>query len=180
MKVIFLQDIPSVGRKNEIKDVSGGYARNFLFPRNLAKIAIPQAVEEIGRRKAKEEREKSEEYQKYKALADTLKNIVLNFKVKIGGKGRKTDGLSAGSLLAEASKASATRKRSQGFPEGGNKTFGSVTPVKIRDELKKQKIIIEKDWIQLEGSIKTTGEHKVKIKLLHDIIAEIKIVVEAE
>lgn len=147
MKVIFLQDIVSVGRKNEIKDVSDGYARNFLFPRNLAKIATPQAIEEVSRKKAKEEKERSEEYQKYKTLADTLKNIVLNFKVKIGEKGR---------------------------------AFGSVTPVKIRDELKKQKIIVEKEWIQLEDSIKTTGEHRVKIKFPHDVAGEVKIVVEAE
>ncbi|PIT92949.1 MAG: 50S ribosomal protein L9 [Candidatus Harrisonbacteria bacterium CG10_big_fil_rev_8_21_14_0_10_38_8] len=39
MKVFLLQDIKGVGRKNEIKNVSDGYARNFLFPKKLAKVA---------------------------------------------------------------------------------------------------------------------------------------------
>lgn len=45
MKVILLQDVPSVGKKYEIKNVSDGYARNFLIPRKLAQIATTQAIQ---------------------------------------------------------------------------------------------------------------------------------------
>lgn len=147
MKVILLQDIPKVGRKNEIKEVSDGYARNFLFARNLARPATAEALKILEIKKAREEKEKSDEYQKYKILAERLKNVILNFKVKIGVKGR---------------------------------AFGSVTPLKIKEALKKQGIETEKDWILLEQSIKTTGEHRVKIKFSPEITAEVKILIEAQ
>ena len=53
MKVILLQDVPKVGRKYEIKEVSAGYAANFLFPRKLAENATPDAIERV-REKQKE------------------------------------------------------------------------------------------------------------------------------
>ena len=45
MKVILLQDINNVGKKYEVKNVSDGYARNFLIPRGLAKPAAEKALE---------------------------------------------------------------------------------------------------------------------------------------
>lgn len=88
MKVILLQEIPKLGHKNEVKNVADGYARNFLFPRKLAKPATEAALKILEEQKAREERERSIEYQKYKALAEKLKSLTLTFKVKIGEKGR--------------------------------------------------------------------------------------------
>lgn len=47
MKVIFLHDVPRVGKKYDIKEVNDGYAMNFLFPRKLAQTATPRAVAEL-------------------------------------------------------------------------------------------------------------------------------------
>lgn len=44
MKILFLQDVPRVGRRNEVKDIADGYARNFLLPRKLAIIATPEVL----------------------------------------------------------------------------------------------------------------------------------------
>ena len=44
MRIILLKDIPKVGRKFEVKEVSDGYANNLLFPRGLAEMATPQAL----------------------------------------------------------------------------------------------------------------------------------------
>ena len=60
MKVIFLQDVENVGKKNDIKNVADGYARNFLFPQKLAKLASKEVVEELEKKK-KEEEKKAEE-----------------------------------------------------------------------------------------------------------------------
>lgn len=180
MKVFFLQDIPNVGRKNEVKDVSDGYARNFLFPRNLAKPATADALKNLTVQKSHEEQEKSAEQKKYEALVEKLKSLTLQFKVKMGGKGKKTSGLFAGSLLDEASKASVVRKRSQAFPDEGKRAFGSVTPLKIQQALEKHGVKVEKDWIKLKESIKTTGEHKVTVKLPQGFEGEVKILVEKE
>lgn len=60
------------------------------------------------------------------------------------------------------------------------RAFGSVTAAKIRDELKKQKIEVEKEWIALEEPIKTTGEKLVTIRFPYAITSGVKVVVEAE
>ena len=51
MRVIFLQDVPRVGKRNDIKEISDGYALNFLFPRKLATPATSKAVAELEQRK---------------------------------------------------------------------------------------------------------------------------------
>ena len=47
MKVIFLQDVPRVGKRHDIKEVNDGYAMNFLFPRKLAELATSKAIAEL-------------------------------------------------------------------------------------------------------------------------------------
>jgi len=49
MKVIFLVDVARVGKKHDIKEISDGYAANFLFPRKLAVAATPKAIADLER-----------------------------------------------------------------------------------------------------------------------------------
>ena len=55
MKVVLLQDVKSIGKKGELKEVSDGYARNFLLPRKLAKEANAQAMNELKNAEAAKE-----------------------------------------------------------------------------------------------------------------------------
>lgn len=57
MKVVLLREVPKLGRKHEVKDVSDGYAANFLFPRKLAEPATPQLLKEIASLNLKKEEE---------------------------------------------------------------------------------------------------------------------------
>ncbi len=50
MKVIFLKDVKNVARKNDIKEVSNGYALNFLFPQGLAETATDKKIKELERK----------------------------------------------------------------------------------------------------------------------------------
>ena len=47
MQVILLKDVPKIGRKNDVKNVSDGYAFNFLFSNKLAEQATPQKIKEL-------------------------------------------------------------------------------------------------------------------------------------
>jgi|SRR3989344_6581275 len=51
MQVIFLKDVPRVGKKYDVKEVNDGYAMNFLLPRKLAQTATPKAVAELEMKK---------------------------------------------------------------------------------------------------------------------------------
>lgn len=50
MKVIFLKDVPRVGRKNDVKEVNDGYALNFLFPRKMAELATTKSLASLEQR----------------------------------------------------------------------------------------------------------------------------------
>lgn len=88
MKVILLCDVKGTGKKDDIINVSDGFARNYLFPKKWAVTATPAAEKEIQRKRANEvklEKERREEAQK---KADALKGKVVTLKVKCGDKGR--------------------------------------------------------------------------------------------
>ena len=81
------------------------------------------------------------------------------------------------SSQALAEKLSATRLRFNLKMGEKGQAFGSITAQDIADELAKNGIPVEKSWIELEQGIKTTGEHKVRIKLPHQIASEVNVVV---
>ena len=51
MKVVLLKKVSGLGEKDEIKEVSDGYVRNFLLPKKLAKIASSDALDQLQQEK---------------------------------------------------------------------------------------------------------------------------------
>lgn len=87
MKVILLQDVPNVGRKYEVKNVSDGYARNFLFPRKLAEIATTKAIQALELKKKQLEEEKKIQQDLLKKNLEALNGIKISIKEKTNEKG---------------------------------------------------------------------------------------------
>lgn len=88
MKVILLCDVKGSGKKDDIINVSDGYARNFLFPKKWAVEATPGAVKEIERKRANEEKLERERRAAAEEVARQLKDKLITLKVKCGGQGR--------------------------------------------------------------------------------------------
>lgn len=88
MKVILLQDIKGTGKKNEIVNVSDGYARNFLFPKNLAKEATEQSVSIVNRQKAAQDKIEAENKAAALLKANDLRNKEVIVIAKAGDSGK--------------------------------------------------------------------------------------------
>ena len=86
MKVILLQDIQKVGRKLEIKNVSEGFARNFLIPKGLVKIANKTNINWLHSQKERLAQEKEKVIQETKALVSQLNDKRITIKEKVGEK----------------------------------------------------------------------------------------------
>ena len=88
MKVILKQDIKGVGKKDQIINAADGYARNFLFPKNLA---VPADEGNMNNLKAKNESKayrKGEDLKEAKEIAEKLKKITVKIAVKAGENGK--------------------------------------------------------------------------------------------
>jgi len=88
MKVILIKEVKKLGKVGDIVEISDGYARNFLFPRGLAKEASEGNVKELKKRKSAEEKKKNKEIKEAKALADKINSFTIKLKTKGGEKGR--------------------------------------------------------------------------------------------
>lgn len=82
MKVIFLSDVRNVGKKHDIKDVSDGYARNFLFPNKLAEPGTPAAIKNLESIKATHEKEDKELHGHLEAIARKINETKIQFELK--------------------------------------------------------------------------------------------------
>ncbi|HOB16958.1 MAG TPA: 50S ribosomal protein L9 [Defluviitoga sp.] len=88
MKVLLLEDVPKLGKKGEIKEVSDGYARNYLIPRKLAVEATDGFIKHIEESKRIEEKKKESIKNKSEGILEKLKDVTIVLKVKAGEKGK--------------------------------------------------------------------------------------------
>ncbi len=88
MKVILLQDVKGQGKKGELVNVSDGYARNFLLPRNLAMIADAQAMNELRNKEASVAYHKEMDKKAAEEAAAKIKGKTITIKAKAGQKGK--------------------------------------------------------------------------------------------
>ena len=95
MKVILLDNIKGVGKKDEVINASDGYARNYLLPKKLAVEANAENMSKLNNKKEAANYRKDVEKQNAEELAKKLKGIMLKIKVKAGGNGKIFGGVTA-------------------------------------------------------------------------------------
>ena len=88
MKVVLLQDVKGQGKKDDLINVSDGYARNFLFPKKLAVEADAKVLNDIKNKEAAKQRRIELEKQAALGTAEKLAGTLVKIKVKEGADGK--------------------------------------------------------------------------------------------
>lgn len=95
MKVILLQDIKGVGKKDDVIQASDGYARNFLLPRKMAVEANAENMTKLKGKKDSQNHKKELEKEEAQKIQKKLEKILLKIKVKAGENGKVFGGVTA-------------------------------------------------------------------------------------
>lgn len=150
MKVIFLKDVKGKGKKGEVKEVSTGYAQNFLIKNGYAKEANKESISALAGQKKAQEKHEAEILEQAKEIQDFLEKeeTVVKISAKAG-----EDGRLFGSIPSKQ------------IAEALNKQY---------------KLKLDKRKLALNNPIRTLGFTKVPVKLHHEVTAVIKVQVIQE
>ena len=105
MKVILIEDIPSLGKKYEVKEVKNGYARNSLIPQNLVKPATKENMNWLTQQKKVAEQSATEDLKKTQELASKLEGAEINISTKIGEDGQMFESITASKIAEKLKEA---------------------------------------------------------------------------
>lgn len=103
MKVVLRQDVPKVGEAGTIREVSNGYARNFLIPQGLAVVATPGEIKTAEHNLAVKARKVARQEAQLQALADRINGLRLEFTERAGEQGRLYGSVTAGDIAEKLS-----------------------------------------------------------------------------
>ncbi len=151
MKVILLQNIKGFGRIGDVKSVSDGHARNFLFPKKLAKVASEGALKESETLQKNRELVNARDKEAAQKAIAILQEATVEFKKKAS---------SAGTLFSSVSKADIAKQISK------------ITGIEITPKML--------DLGSHGEHIKQTGEHDIRIAIRDGLEAMGKVSVKSE
>jgi len=101
MKVVFLQDVTNVASAGDVKKVADGYARNYLFPKQLAVLATPAEMQKLESRRKADARRQSTEEQEAQSFAQVLEALTVGIKVRAGTKDRIYGSVTSAAIAKE-------------------------------------------------------------------------------
>lgn len=105
MKVILLEDIKGVGKKDQVINASDGYARNFLLPKKKAVEANAENMSKLNAKNNSIAYKKELDLKEAKVIAEKMKNIELVIQVKAGENGKIFGGVTSKEIAEELKKA---------------------------------------------------------------------------
>ena len=147
MKVVLIKDMPKIGRKDQIVEVSDGYARNFLIPKGIAAEATGTVLNEVKNREAAKAHKAAVELAEAKETAEKLEGVVVTVKVKGGS---AESGKLFGSVTA--------------------KDIGDALE-------KEHGITVDRRKINLDEPIKKFGKYEILVKLHPQVAGTVNVIV---
>jgi large subunit ribosomal protein L9 len=172
MKVVLLEDVPGKGRAGEIKEVSKGYAKNFLLPQRLALVVTPTVMKQVESRLEREKLEESIDREKLVELAQQIEGKEIRFKARIGAGERLFGSITAADVAQELSQAigSVIDKKKIDMEKPFRQTGSYEIAVRLASDIKPQiTVVVEEGEKETEtatrpGTGKRTGEKKAEGK----------------
>ena len=146
MRVIFLHDVPRVGKKHDVKEVNGGYAVNFLLPRKLAEAATAKALAHLATRQKEIAIEREVQEDLLIKNLEEIKGKVVHLSAKADEKGHLFSGIHAEEIVA----AMKTEHRADINPEfiileKPIKAVGEFdVPISVKGKKSSFKLLVEK------------------------------------
>ncbi|MEK4566944.1 50S ribosomal protein L9 [Alkalihalobacillus sp. FSL R5-0424] len=136
MEVIFLEDVKGKGKKGEKKNVSEGYARNYLLPNNLAVVATKGNLKDLEAKQKSADKKQEEELADAQAYKEELEALTVEIKAKSGEGGRLFGAIST-KQIAETLKKMKKKvdKRKIGLDEPIRSLGVTKVPIKIHPEV---------------------------------------------
>jgi len=144
MKVVLLEDLPGRGKAGEIKEVSKGYARNFLLPRGLALLATPTVIKQVESRLEREKLEESIDRDKLVELAQQIEGKEIRFQARMGTGERLFGSITAADVAEKLSEVigSVIDKKKIDIEKSLRKTGSHEVAVKLASDLNPQIMVV--------------------------------------
>lgn len=147
MKVVLLEDVENTGKKYEIKEVADGYARNFLIPQGLARVATDEAIEWANDLMALEEEKAAQDLEKIGGTASDIDGLEVEMKMKVGEQDQLFEKITSAKVAAK-------------IKEMGH-------------DIKKEQVILEKDIEEIgEFDAKVRFEHNLEVQIKIIVLSE--------
>ncbi|MFS0784075.1 50S ribosomal protein L9 [Bacillus sp. 1P06AnD] len=137
MKVIFLKDVKGKGKKGEVKNVSDGYAQNFLLKQQAAVEATPANLKKLEAQKNKASQVAAEELQQSKELKEKIEKLTVELEAKAGEGGRLFGSITTKQIseALQAAEGIKIDKRKMELPDGIRSLGYTKVPVKLHHEV---------------------------------------------
>jgi len=104
MRIVLLKDVPDLGKKGDVKDVSDGFGRNYLIRNKLVEILTPRVARRLEQEREKEEKIAVALKNQTLALKEKIEKLKLVLKTKIGESGQVFGSITPTKILAELKK----------------------------------------------------------------------------
>lgn len=137
MKVIFLQDVTGKGKKGEVKEVSTGYAQNFLLKNNIAIEATPHNLSKLEGQKNRQKKDAAAELAEAKELKETIEKLTIELRAKSGEDGRLFGSITSkqiGQALEKQHKIKVDRRKME-LPDAIRALGFTNVPIKLHPDV---------------------------------------------
>jgi len=164
MKVVLLEDLPGKGKAGEIKEVSKGYAKNFLLPRGLALVATPTVIKQVESRLEREKLEENIDREKLVELAQQIEGREIRLKARLGTGERLFGSITAADIAEELSRAtgSVIDKKKIDIEKPFRQTGSYEVAVKLASDIKPQITVVIEEEKEERKEIENKAEKKAE------------------